>query len=359
MKKIITLLLPVAVLLFASCEKNQNFQKVVEAPATLVYVAEAGIDTPQTSTIKAIPGEFVTLDKFYHVNVNTNNHAASTATLAVSPGDVDVFNKAKGTSYKILPAENLSISAYVKPAPVEKEDTGDETTEPEPEVEEPFVPSSSATVHIAENERLSTELVRFRLGGNLSSLTEEAYLVPLRLECKDLPLSQKHDVLYVVVTIYETKVKPVESQSDIDGSLVSTRTGWTATTEDGITNLANIFTSSNTSGATFPSDSPLTFTVDMKEVHNVTGIKLLSMYASRGYTDVIITKIAYSTDGENYAEYEVDQETDLFIGSDYGANVGFYVPLEMQYVRVTAAVRLYLGSQYSSYRRLVQFYIYE
>ena len=163
----------------------------------------------------------------------------------------------------------------------------------------------------------------------------------------------------MVVTIYETKVKPVESQSDIDGSLVSTRTGWTATTSDGITNLGNIFTNSNTSGATFPSDDPLTFTVDMKAVHNVTGIKLLSMYATYGYTDVIITKIAYSTDGENYAEYEVDQETDLFIGSDNGANVGFYVPLEMQYVRVTAAVRLYLSSQYASYRRLVQFYIYE
>ena len=29
MKKIITLLLPVAVLLFASCEKNQNFQKLL------------------------------------------------------------------------------------------------------------------------------------------------------------------------------------------------------------------------------------------------------------------------------------------------------------------------------------------
>ena len=97
----------------------------------------------------------------------------------------------------------------------------------------------------------------------------------------------------------------------------------------------------------------------MKAVHNVVGIKLLSMYASRGYTDVIITKIAYSTDGENYEEMEIDQEEDLYIGSDMGTNVGFYVPLEMQYVKVTAAVRLYLGSQYSSYRRLVQFYIYE
>ena len=140
---------------------------------------------------------------------------------------------------------------------------------------------------------------------------------------------------------------------------MTARTGWTATTSDGITNLGNIFTSSNTSGATFPSDNPLTFTVDMKAVHNVVGIKLLSMYASYGYTDVIITKIAYSTDGENYEEMEIDQEEDLYIGSDMGAYVGFYVPLEMQYVKVTAAVRLYLGSQYGTYRRLVQFYIYE
>lgn len=97
----------------------------------------------------------------------------------------------------------------------------------------------------------------------------------------------------------------------------------------------------------------------MKAVHQVTGIKLLSMYAAYGYTDVIITKVAYSVDGENFEEMEVDQESELFIGSDYGANIGFYVPVEMQYVRVTAAVRLYLGANYGSYRRLVQFYIYE
>lgn len=359
MKKIITLLLPVAVLLFASCEKNQNFQKVVEAPATLVYVAEAGIDTPQRSNIVVIPTGYITLEKFYQVNVNTSYHVPATATLTVSADDVAVYNKAKGTSYKLLPAENLSVSAYVKPAPVEKEDTGDETTEPEPEVEEPFVPSSSATVHIAENERLSTEYVRFRLGGDISGLTDENYLVPLRLECQELDLSQKRNVLYVVVNITEKLVKPIESVDDIDGSLVTARTGWTATTSDGITNLGNIFTNSNTSGATFPSDDPLTFTVDMKAVHNVAGIKLLSMYATYGYTDVIITKIAYSTDGENYEEMEIDQEEDLYIGSDMGANVGFYVPLEMQYVKVTAAVRLYLGSQYGTYRRLVQFFIYE
>lgn len=344
MKKIITVLLPAAMLLVASCEKNQNFQKVVEAPQTLVYVAEAGMDTPQRSNIVVIPTGYIALEKFYQVNVNTSYHAAATATLTVSAEDVAAFNEAKGTSYQLLPAENLSLTAYVKP------------TE---EVEDPFTPSSRATVHISANERLSTEFVRFRLGGDISGLTEENYLVPLRLECQEMNLSAKRNVLYVVVNITEKLVKPIESLDQIDGSLVSTRTGWTASTTDGITNLGNIFTSSNTSGATFPSDNPLTFTVDMKAVHNVTGIKLLSMYASYGYTDVVITKIAYSVDGENFEEMEINQEEDAFVGSDMGVNVAFYVPLEMQYVRVTAAVRLYLAANYASYRRLVQFYIYE
>lgn len=344
MKKIITILLPAAMLLFASCEKNQDFQKVVEAPRTLVYVAEAGIDTPQRSGIVVIPTGYIALEKFYQVSVNTSYHVAATATLTVSAEDVAVFNKAKGTNYQILPAENLSLTAYVKP------------TE---EVEDPFTPSSKAIVHISANERLSTEFVRFRLGGDISGLTEENYLVPLRLECQELDLSAKRNVLYVLVNISEKLVKPIDSVGEIDGSLVTSRTGWSATTSDGITNLSNIFTSSNTSGATFPSDDPLTFTVDMNAVHNVTGIKLLSMYANYGYTDVVLTKIAYSVDGENFEEIEINQEDDACLDSDYGVNVGFYVPLEMRYVRVTAAVRLYLAANYSSYRRLVQFYIYE
>jgi len=360
MKKIIVSVLMPVLLLAVSCEKNQDFQTVIEAPATLVYVAQAGMDNVQNASVVVIPGDFITTEQRFQVNVNSNLHGAAQATLTVTPDEVTAYNQAKGTSYPVLPAENLSVGLYVRLQQplVEAEGEGGEGEGEGEQVDpDPFVPSASATVNIPENERLSTEFIRLRLGGDLSALTEEYYMVALTLTCPGMELSKKRSVYYLKVSVTEKVIKAIESVSDIDGSVVSSRSGWTASSSDGITNLSNLFTSSNTQGATFPSGDPLTFTVDMKAVHNVTGIKLLSMYASYGITDVIYHKLAYSVDGENFEEIEIDPETDVAMGSDYSENIGFYVPLQMQYVRLTVAVPV--ASGYASYRRLVQFYIYE
>lgn len=358
MKKIIVSVLMPVLLLAVSCEKNQDFQTVIEAPATLVYVAQAGMDNVQNASVVVIPGDFITTEQRFQVNVNSNLHGAAQATLTVTPDEVTAYNQAKGTSYPVLPAENFSVGTYVRVQEAEVKAEGEEG-EGEEEVDpDPFVPSTSATVNIPANERLSTEFIRLRLGGDLSALTEEYYMVALTLSCPGMELSKKRSVYYLKVSVTEKVIKPLDSVGDIEGSVLSTRTGWTATSSDGITNLGNMFTSSNTQGATFPSSDPLTFTVDMKAVHNVTGIKLLSMYASYGITDVIYHKLAYSVDGENFEEIEIDPETDVAMGSDYSENIGFYVPLQMQYVRMTVAIPV-SSSSYASYRRLVQFYIYE
>ena len=355
MKKIIVSVLMPALLLAVSCEKNQDYQTVIEAPATLVYVAQAGMDNV---SVVVIPGDFITTEQRFQVNVNSNLHGAAQATLTVTPEEVEAYNQAMGTSYPLLPAENLSVGLYVRlQEPLAKAE-GEGEGEGEQIDPDPFVPSASATVNIPENERLSTEFIRLRLGGDLSALTEEYYMVALTLSCPGMELSKKRSVYYLLVSVTEKVIKPLDSVGDIDGSVLSTRTGWTATSSDGITNLGNMFTSSSTQCATFPSSDPLTFTVDMKAVHNVTGIKLLSMYASYGITDVIYSKLAYSVDGENFEEIEIDPETDVAMGTDYSENIGFYVPLQMQYVRMTVAIPV-SSSSYASYRRLVQFYIYE
>jgi len=325
---IVPVLLPVLVLA-VSCEKNQNFQKIIEAPPTLVYVAEAGIDNVQKANVVVLPTGFVTTEKRFQVNVNSSLHDAATATLTVNSAELAAYNEKNGTSYPELPAANLSVTPYVRPAPL-----GEGEVAPE----DPFSPSASATVHIDQDERLSNEFVRIRLGGDLASLTQPEYMVALSLDCPGMELSKKKNVYYLLVVVSEKKFKPIESLDEMTGTQVdaAVRRNFTADVDG----YASLFDNNNNSYVNFDEHTGNVVTVDMQEPLKFSGISI------RGYSYVYptIEKIEISTDGSAFTDLGAFDEEDLYFTGTQ-CIVSLYMGMEARYVRLTFGME----SQYWSY----------
>ena len=337
-RSIIPVLLP-ALLLTASCEKNQNFQKIVEAPPTLVYVAEAGIDNAQHTKIVRLPDSFITSEKRFQVNVNSSLHAAATAVLTANSAGVAAYNEKFGTNYPELPAACYSVTPYVRPESGEA-------------VEDPFSPSSSATVHIGKDERLSDEFVRIRLGGDLASLTEDDYLVALALDCPELDLSAKKNMYYLLVSFTNELVKSVTGTADMVGAQIdnAVRKNFTAD----VTGYASLFDNSTSSAVSFPQSEGNVVTVDMLEEYRFSGLSL----RGANYIYPYIMKIEISSDGENFTNMG-DVGSDNYYMNSYQCYSSLIVGVNTRYVRVTFDFYSPYGAYGANYKdRLAEIYVY-
>ena len=338
----IPVLLPVLALVL-SCEKNQDFQRIIEAPPTLVYVAEAGIDNAQQTKIVRLPDNFITSEKRFHVNVNSSLHEATTATLTVNSAEVAAYNAKHGTSYPELPAANVSVTPYVRPASSGEGDVASE---------ESFVPSSSATVHIGKDERLSDEFVRIRLGGDLASLTQDVYLVALTLECPGLDLSAKKNVYYLQVMFTDELVKSVTSTGDMVGTQIEN--GVRRNFEADVSSYASLFDNSTSSAVSFPQGTGNVVTVDMLETYKFSGLSL----RGANYVYPYIMKLEISADGENFTNMGAVGEDNYFMNS-YQCYSSLIVGVNTRYVRVTFDFYSPYASYGANYRdRLAEIYIY-
>ena len=339
---IIPVLLPVLVVA-VSCEKNQNFQRVIEAPPTLVYVAEAGIDNAQQTKIVRLPDSFITSEKRFQVNVNSSLHEAATATLTANSAEVAAYNEKYGTSYPELPAANYSVTPYVRQAPA---------AEGEAVAEDPFSPSSSATVHIRKDERLSDEFVRIRLGGDLASLTADEYLVALSLDCPELNLSAKKNVYYLLVRFTNELVKSVTGTADMVGAQIdaSVRRNFTAD----VGSYASLFDNSTSSAVSFPQTEGNVVTVDMQDTYRFSGLSL----RGANYIYPYIMKLEISSDGENFTSMG-DVGSDNYYMSSYQCYSSLIVGVNTRYVRVTFDFYSPYAAYGANYKdRLAEIYVY-
>ena len=353
MKKYIVML---SVLVLAlACEKNQDFQQIVEAPATLVYVAEAGIDNAQETKVVVLPDDYIASEKMFQANVNSSLHGAVSATLTFDSQAIADYNAKYGTSYKPLPESNFSLTAYVKPEPVpapDPEEGDGEAGEPVEEVEEPFVPSSSATVNVPENERLSTEFFRLRVGGDISALTEENYLLAFALTCPDMNVSVKKNVYYLLVNFTDKLVIQVTSTGDMVGTQIAAdiRRSFTAD----VNGYASLFDGSNSSAVSFSKGTGNVVTVDMLTDYKFSAISL----RGANYIYPYIMKLEVSTDGENFSDLGEVGEDNYYMNS-YQCYASLVTGISARYVRVTFDFNSPYGSYGSQYRdRLAEIYIY-
>lgn len=249
--------------------------------------------------------------------VTEASESGYTVTAAVDASLVAAYNQKFGTSYVTLPAENLDIT--------------------------------TASVTVAAGETVSTESFAVALTGDINSLTDsEGYLAALKLSASGATSSASRGVVYVVIKPENNVIKDLNSASDIIGFQAG-RTGWTGTANG--STAANLFDGSTSTRVNFNASGNV-LEVNMGGVHNVTGLNLY------GYQLANIG-VEYSLDGSEWTSAGVAESNEIIVPSSnrsQGNNyIGFVEPLEASQLRVT----FNCNGTSSSYRRVVEFYVYE
>lgn len=173
---------------------------------------------------------------------------------------VDGYNAAHGTSYKPLPDGILNL------------------------------PDAKIASMAYGTEEITPELT-----GNLASLTEPAYIVPLRLSAGDLKVSVTSGVVYLIVTTEYNDFMPSPTYNDIRGALVSDRSAFTATNASGAA-VTNLF-----DGSTSTSSTAQYIVVNMGAAYNLSALRVYYRYASASYGPVRM-RISTSADGTDWTE---------------------------------------------------------
>lgn len=281
---------------------------------------QCGEDNTFTGMVKHTPaGSTSNVDYSFPVRVAPSGTSAINATVAVDNSLIAAYNEANGTSYKELPAGNVTVeygSVTIGGGAVKSDD-----------------------VHVA-------------VTGDLASLKEPfGYLIPLSLK-SSAHVDETANVVYVIVKVVESKLKSIESLEDIDGSLASDRTGWSITGEGQNMNSA-IDGNTGSYATNFPRQNDNVLTLDLGAVKDVTGVMVTSMYYAP-----TITLIETSTDGSNFVSCGVPGEGEyLNVGSGWSqdqVHVGFAGAIKAQYVRIT----INFAYSYSYYQRVGEMNVY-
>ena len=148
-----------AVLSFASCEELPDYQKTIDAAPVLAYV-NTGEDNWHSTTLTHRPsgttGEYS--DEFA-INCNSGNHGNTTISLVYDASLVEDYNAANGTSYKVLPEENILLE--------------------------------NASLALEAGAWITEESAKVTLTGDFTTLTERQYLCAFRIESSGMDTSEE------------------------------------------------------------------------------------------------------------------------------------------------------------------------
>lgn len=291
---------------------------VTEGSTPAVY-AMTGSDNVVAGRVTHKSGfeSYSTFTASFSAYVTEASETGYTVTAESDASLVSAYNQKYGTSYAALPAENLDITV--------------------------------ASVTVAAGETVSAESFSVALTGDLNSLTDsEGYLAAVKLSASGAVSSASRGAVYFVIRPENNVIKDLDSAADIIGFQAS-RTGWTGTANG--STAANLFDGSTSTRVNFNASNNV-LVVNMGGVHNVTGLNLY------GYQLANIG-VEYSLDGSEWTSAGVAESNEIIVPSSnrsQGNNyIGFVEPLEASQLRVT----FNCNGTSSSYRRVVEFYVYE
>lgn len=297
----------------------RDIQVYVTEGSTPAVYAMTGSDNVVAGRVTHKSGveSYSTFTASFPAYVTEASETGYTVTAESDASLVSAYNQKYGTSYAALPAENLDITV--------------------------------ASVTVAAGETVSAESISVALTGDMNSLTDsEGYLAAVKLSASGAVSSASRGAVYVLIKPERNVIKDLNSSSDIIGFQAS-RTGWTGTANG--STAANLFDGSTSTRVNFNASNNV-LVVNMGGVHNVTGLNLY------GYQLANIG-VEYSLDGSEWTSAGVAESNEIIVPSSnrsQGNNyIGFVEPLEASQLRVTFDCN---GTS-SSYRRVVEFYVYE
>lgn len=208
---------------------------------------------------------------------------------------------------------------------------------------------TNATVTVPAGESVSTDNVQISIPESKYDLMEsgKTYVAPFRLSVtrEDGVTDDEAGVYYMVITTSERIAREVTHAEDVIGTAISSEVmaTWSVTASSGSANISNVRAVDNSTWS-----RNRTYTIDMKQEYNVTGLELVSRYYSYASYGYIITsaQLEVSTDNVNWTN--CGSVTSLPVENTMFQYYGLYGAIPARYLR------LYIGSgsSYGSLDRL-------
>ncbi|WP_295938076.1 DUF1735 domain-containing protein [uncultured Alistipes sp.] len=197
---------------------------------------------------------------------------------------------------------------------------------------------------IAAGQNKSATQIKVSLDGDLTSLTDnKGYLIPLQLTSPDAVVSAGRGVVYVIVTPVQELFRKNFTEGDIEGTLVADRSAWTITGDSFHSGSWENLLDGDESTFLRPWGSPLSWTIDMKQEYEMTGVRVTARSDYSGYQPSAVL-VEYSDNGEDYVELgtATTANGDLVrFGSSSAATL--YGSQKMRYIRITATYGSNMG----------------
>ena len=205
----------------------------------------------------------ITLD--HAALVSNAAKVGATATIAIDNSLVAEYNAANSTNYKEIPSGALTIE--------------------------------NATVTIAEGATASSTNFKASIPEDkLATLTEPAYVVPLRISAQRTDGVSVADagVIYLIVTTSEKLINEGAGSDLLKGAEISTEDMLTWTCDNA--NMSDVC--DNGDWTTMWSDG--TYVIDMQSEKAITGFKFLPGYYN--YSPTVVMSVALSSDGATWTD---------------------------------------------------------
>lgn len=230
-------------------------------PYAFLSTTESG-NTIKASVIHMPSGSNATVSGTVTAHVSEPSAAGYSVNYTVDNSLIDAYNAANGTTCKALPDGFLNI--------------------PECKID---------AMSYGSNE------IKPELTGDLSSLTEPVYLVPLRISIDGLKTSQKNGVAYMIITTEYNDFMTGPTSDDVRGNYVEDRSAFKASDADTGAALG----SSLFDGSEYSSSESRNIKVDLGASYKVSALRLNYSYASYGsYYRPVKLRISTSDDGTNW-----------------------------------------------------------
>lgn len=289
----------------ASCNNDESYDFPGDA-YNRVYM----LDNSKSFKIVQTPISSISnLD--FSIPVKCTQKASETikATVEIDNSLIAEYNEKNGTNYEALPSNALVIEHATMTIPAGGM-------------------ASTDTLHITATDNAEV----------LASLkSENGYLIPLRIsetEGGNAQPSSNVYTTYLTMTVTEDNVNHEATEDDIKGTLVTERTGWSATTDGTVytwcASLDELFDGDSDNYSYIKKSGGFNLDINMGKSYTfdaITAYYTYSWYGNRKYSSMPSgTTIYTSDDGTNWKSAGIVETSSSFCV--------FYAPLTAQYVRL-------------------------
>ncbi len=214
-----------------------------------------------------------------------------------------------------------------------------------------YVEITGAPCEIAAGANKSAGQISVALAGDLSKLTNKnGYVIPVKLSASGAVTSESRGVVYLIVEVEESDALMMTgfSASDIQGTLVDDRSGWSIVTCDdgGIHSGAyeNLFDGDQSSYIR-TWGGPVSFTVDLGQEYDMTGLLITARSGNYSRYQPNSVQIMGSLDGSQYEDIGTAAASEgSLLQTNPTSYVAFYASKKVRYLKIEASYGSNMGT---------------